>query len=91
LRRSRSSDALARIAARFPRLHAYLGEAAKILTIGRLVRARRRQLLRDALRHALVFSTWHSLSANGVGRSDAAKLTTALVEAASSPNRQASV
>jgi hypothetical protein len=69
-------------------LHAYLGEAAEILTIGRQVRGRRRQLLRAALRHALAFSTWHSLSANGVGRSDAAKLTTALVEAAAAPQRR---
>lgn len=62
-------------------LDAYLEEAAEILTIGRRVRGRRRQLLRGALRHALDFSTWRSLSTNGIGRSDAAKLTTALVEA----------
>jgi AcrR family transcriptional regulator len=63
-------------------LHAYLEEAAETLTIGRQVRGRRRQLLRRALRHALAFSTWHSLSTNGIGRSDAAKLITSLVEAA---------
>jgi AcrR family transcriptional regulator len=63
-------------------LHAYLEEAAEILTIGRPARGRRRQLLRGALRHALAFSTWHSLTANGIGRSDAAKLSAALVEAA---------
>jgi hypothetical protein len=34
------------------------------------------------MRHALAFSTWHSLSGNGIGRSDAAKLVTELVEAA---------
>jgi AcrR family transcriptional regulator len=70
-------------------LHAYLDEAAEVLTIGRQVRGRRRQLVRGALRHALAFSTWHSLTANGIGRSDAAKLTTALVEAAAqdSPRR----
>jgi AcrR family transcriptional regulator len=62
-------------------LHAYLEEAVEILAIGRQVRGRRRQLLRGALRHALAFSTWHSLSTNGIGRSDAAKLVTALVEA----------
>ena len=35
-----------------------------------------------ALRHALAFSTWRSLAGNGVRRSDAVKLSTALVEAA---------
>ena len=66
-------------------LHAYLEEAAGILTVGRRVRGRRRQLLGGALRHALAFSTWRSLSANGVGRSDAATLVTALVEGAAAP------
>jgi AcrR family transcriptional regulator len=61
-------------------LDAYLEDAADILVVGRRVRGRRRQLLRGALRHALAFSTWHSLSTNGIGRSDAAKLITALVE-----------
>jgi AcrR family transcriptional regulator len=69
-------------------LHAYLEEAAEILTIGRRVRGRRRQLLRGALRHALAFSTWRSLTTNGIGRSDAAKLTTALIEAAATPQRR---
>ena len=55
-------------------LHAYLEEAAEVLTVGRPVRGRRRQLLAGALRHALAFSTWRSLSANGIGRSDAVKL-----------------
>jgi AcrR family transcriptional regulator len=62
-------------------LHAYLDEAAEILTTGRRVRGRRRQLVRAALRHAVDFSTWRSLAANGIGRSEAAKLVTALVEA----------
>jgi AcrR family transcriptional regulator len=66
-------------------LHEYLDEAAEILIIGRPVRGRRRQLVRGALRHALAFSTWHSLAGNGVGRSDAAKLVTALVAAAANP------
>jgi AcrR family transcriptional regulator len=68
-------------------LHAYLEEAAAILTIGRQVRGRRRQLLRGALRHALTFSTWRSLSTNGIGRSDATRLITALVEAADGGRR----
>jgi AcrR family transcriptional regulator len=70
-------------------LHAYLEEAAEILTIGHPVRGRRRQLLGRALRHALAFSTWHSLTTNGIGRSDAARLVTALVEAAAAPQRGA--
>jgi AcrR family transcriptional regulator len=66
-------------------LHAYLDEAAEILISGRSVRGRRRQLVRGALSHALDFSTWHSLASNGIGRSDATKLVTALVEAAAVP------
>lgn len=68
-------------------LHAYLDEAAEVLAIGRQVRGRRRQLLRAALRHALAFSTWRSLWTNGIGRSDAAQLVTALVEAAGGARR----
>jgi AcrR family transcriptional regulator len=72
-------------------LHAYLDEAVEILTIGRqVVRGRRRQILGGALRHALAFSTWRSLSTNGVGRSDAVKLMAALVEAAATPQHAAS-
>jgi AcrR family transcriptional regulator len=72
-------------------LHAFLDEAAEILTIGRqVVRGRRRQILGGALRHALAFSTWRSLSTNGVGRSDAVKLMAALVEAAATPQHAAS-
>jgi AcrR family transcriptional regulator len=68
-------------------LHAYLDEAAEILTVGRGVRGRRRQLLGAALRHALAFSTWHSMATSGVGRWDAARLITALVEAAAGERR----
>jgi AcrR family transcriptional regulator len=63
-------------------LEAYLEEAAGILVAGRQARGRRRQLLKGALRHVVDFSTWRSLSANGIGRSDAAKLCAGLVEAA---------
>jgi AcrR family transcriptional regulator len=69
-------------------LHTYLEEAAEILTIGRPVRGRRRQLLGGVLRHALAFSTWHSLTTNGVGQADAVKLITDLVEAAATPQRR---
>jgi AcrR family transcriptional regulator len=63
-------------------LHAYLEEAAEVLIAGRQARGRRRQLLGGALRHALAFSTWHSLATNGIGRRHAVKLVTALVETA---------
>jgi AcrR family transcriptional regulator len=67
-------------------LHGFLEEAAETLIAGRRVRGRRRQLVGAALRHALAFSTWHSLSANGVGRPDAMRLVAALVETAGSPD-----
>ena len=69
-------------------LHAYLDEAAEILTAGRPVRGRGRQLLGRALRHALDFSTWQSLAANSIGRADAVELVSALVEAAATPQRR---
>jgi AcrR family transcriptional regulator len=61
-------------------LHAFLEEAADILTIGRRARGRRRQLLGGAVRHALAFSTWRSLSTNGIGRAEAATLMTTLID-----------
>ena len=63
-------------------LEAYLRDAAEILAAGRGLRGRRRLLLVAALRHALAFPTWRSLTASGVGRQDAVALVTALVEAA---------
>src|SRR5215210_2417442 len=69
-------------------LHSYLDEAAEILTAGRPARGRRRELLGAALRHALAFPTWHSLTTNGIGRSEAARLVTALVEAAGAAQRR---
>ena len=69
-------------------LHAYLEAAADILAMGRRARGRRRQLLGGALRHALAFSTWRSLSTNGVARSDAVELLTTLVEGAATPQRR---
>ena len=66
-------------------LDEYLDEAIDILITGRKARGRRRELLTGAIRHALAFSTWRSLAGNGVRRSDAVKLSTALVEAAAAP------
>lgn len=63
-------------------LDAYLEEAAEVLSVGCRARGRRGELLRAGLRHALAFSTWRSLWANGIGRSDAVKLVTGLVDAA---------
>ena len=66
-------------------LQAYLDEAVEILISGRQVRGRRRELLRGALRHAVAFSTWSSLSGSGIERPDAVKLVTALVDAGCRP------
>ena len=60
----------------------YLDEAAELLLAGRRARGRRRELLRGALRHALDFSTWRSMSSNGIQRSDAVQLSAGLVETA---------
>jgi AcrR family transcriptional regulator len=68
-------------------LHAYLEEAAETLTSGRQARGQKRQLLKRALRHALAFPTWRSLSTNGIGRTDATRLITALVEATDGDRR----
>ena len=70
-------------------LNAFLEEAAEILAAGRRCGGKRRQLLVAALRHALSFSTWHSLTTNGATRASAARLVTALVEAAHAPAARA--
>ena len=72
-------------------LRAYLEKAAEILVVGRPVRGRRRQLVLGALRHGLAFSTWHSLTTNGISGADAATLITALVETAATSRDPASV
>ena len=69
-------------------LHAYRDNAAAVLLTDRPARGRTRQLLQAALAHALSFSTWRSLSVNGIERADAIKLMTALVEAAGAPPRR---
>jgi AcrR family transcriptional regulator len=57
-------------------LREYLDDAAAILVTGR------GRLPAAAVRHALAFSTWQSLAANGAKRADAVRLVTALVESA---------
>jgi AcrR family transcriptional regulator len=66
-------------------LHASLEEAAQVLVSGRRLRGRRRRVVEGAVRHALAFSTWHSLWANGVERDEAVDLVGALVQAAAAP------
>ena len=60
----------------------YLEKAAEVLAAGRPARGRGRRLLEGALCHALSFSTWQSLAGNGIGRSEAAEIVTAFVDAA---------
>ena len=63
-------------------LNDFLDEAGEVLITGRQVRGRRRELVRRALRHSLAFSTWRSLSSNGIERPEAVKLSAGLVETA---------
>jgi AcrR family transcriptional regulator len=57
-------------------LQAFLDEATEVLARGR----RRRSLFNGVLRHALAFSTWRSLTSNGIRSADAAWVMAALVE-----------
>ncbi len=71
-------------------LQAYLAEAVEILTAGWPTRSRRPRVLAAALRHAIDFQTWRSLTASdGIGRNEAVELVTVLVEAAAAPRRRA--
>jgi AcrR family transcriptional regulator len=71
-------------------LQGFLAEAAEILAAGWPARTPRRHLLAAALRHAVDFHTWRSLTAdNRITRTKAVKLITALVEAAAAPRPRA--
>jgi len=71
-------------------LEGFLAEAAEILAAGRPARGRRRHVLAAALRHAVDFHTWRSLTASdAIGRTEAVELVTALVEAATAQQRRA--
>lgn len=68
----------------------FLSETTEILAAGRPARGRRRQLLVAALRYALDFQTWRSLTSDGrVTRGEAVELVSALVEAAAARQRRA--
>jgi AcrR family transcriptional regulator len=66
-----------------PRL-AYMADAAELLAKGWGARGRRRHVLDAALRHAIDFQTWRSLTTKGdITRVEAVDLAVALVVAAS--------
>jgi AcrR family transcriptional regulator len=72
-------------------LEDYLAEAAQILAADWPARGRRRRVLAAALRHAVDFQSWRSLTAdNQITRTEAVELVTALVvEAAAAPRHRA--
>jgi hypothetical protein len=71
-------------------LQDYQAEAAEILAVGRSARGRGRHVLFAALRHALDFQTWRSLTSDGrITRGKAVALVSALVEAAAASRRRA--
>ncbi len=64
-------------------LQRFLDDAIQALAVGWGVRGRRRGVLVAALRHALDFQMWRSLTASDeIDRAEAVELVTALVEAA---------
>ncbi len=70
-------------------LQAYLAEAAEVLAAGWPTRGRRRHVLAAALRHAVDFPTWRSLTADKrITRTEAVELVTALVEAAAAQQQR---
>ena len=71
-------------------LQDFLGEAAEVLAVGWPARGRRKRVLAAALRHALDFQAWRSLTADErITRAEAVELMTALVEVAAAPPRRA--
>jgi AcrR family transcriptional regulator len=61
---------------------ALLDRAVDVLAAGRGARGRRRDRLRGALRLAIDFPTWRTLTASGLERSDAVRVSAAFVETA---------
>jgi len=73
-------------------MQAYLAEAVEILTSGWSAGGRRRRVLAAALRHAIDFHTWRSLTTDDhIARTEAVELLVALVTAAARPSRRATV
>lgn len=71
-------------------LQEFLDSAVDLLAIGWPARGRRRQVLTAALRHAVDFQMWRSLTANrSLTRAEAVELVTALVAAAAIPSTKA--
>jgi hypothetical protein len=67
-----------------------LDEAVEVLAAGRLARGRKRTVLVAALRHALDFQTWRSLTrSDRITRGEAVALAGALVEAAAASRDRA--
>jgi AcrR family transcriptional regulator len=67
------------VAAQFEAFRGYMAQAVRVLGRGRP----RRRAVAAALRHAIDFHTWRSLARDGgLGRAQAVKLMTALVDAA---------
>jgi len=86
----RDADLVAAVRPALAPLEGYLKAAAEVLAAGRPARGRRRQVRDGALRHALDFQTWQSLTThNQLTRAEAVTLVTALVNAASAPRRRA--
>ncbi len=80
-------DALAPTLVPFQR---FLDDATQTLSVGWAARGRRRQLLVAALRHALDFDVWRSLTTEtGITRAEAVELMTGLVGAAAAQPRPA--
>jgi hypothetical protein len=68
----------------------YLADAAEILAADWPASGRRRRVLAAALRHAVDFQTWRSLTAdNRITRTEAVELVTALVETAAATRHRA--
>jgi AcrR family transcriptional regulator len=71
-------------------LEDFLAEATEVLAAGRASRGRKRTILVAALRHALDYQTWRSLTGNGrLTRGEAIVLVSALAEAAAASSSRA--
>jgi AcrR family transcriptional regulator len=86
----RDADLVAAVRPALAPLEGYLTAATEILAAGRPARGRRRQVRDGALRHALDFRTWQSLTTgNRLTRDEAVELSSALVDAATASRRRA--